>query len=176
MKRYIVIILLLISGSVVHAQMLGLKTNLLKDAACTPNIALDVALGGHISLSTELCGSYNIYGTKFKTFGVAPEVRYWYEGRCYKGFFLGIGAKAIHYDYTWKKERRRGDAGGVGVTFGYDFFFRDHFAIDVHAGLGAMAHWQSHYSEDNPRNLSYRERGLSIVPYQLGVSFIYIIK
>lgn len=157
--------------------MLGVKTNLLKDAMCMPNLSVEFSTGSRTSLSLEVFGSKKVWGHRFETIGAAPELRWWFGGRTFDRFFLGVGVKGMHYDFAWKEERRRGDTAGLGLTFGYDFYLGRHFSIDLSAGIGAMAYWQQHcFESDIAAPLVYRENGINIVPYQVGVSLIYIIK
>lgn len=177
MKRFLLVILCMFVLTAVRAQMLGLKTNLLKDGACMPNVSLEIATGSRTTLSTEIFGSVKSWGHRFKTVGVAPELRWWFGGRTFSRFFLGVGAKGMHYDIAWKGENYRGDAAGMGLTFGYDFYLGRHFSLDISAGTGAMAYWQKHSKEgDTEVPLTYSEKGIAVVPYQFGVSLIYIIK
>lgn len=177
MKRILLIILCLASLATARAQMLGVKTNVLKNAAMMPNISLEVATGSKTSLSAELFGSTKSWGHRFRTIGAAPEWRWWFGGRTFDRFFLGVGAKVIHYDFEWQDEMRRGDAVGAGLTFGYDFYIGRHFALDLSAGLGGMAFWQHRtVPGEAMTSIEYKENGVRLIPYQLGVSFIYIIK
>lgn len=178
MKRFFLYLVFLISFTQAsNAQLLGLKSNLLKDAACMPNLAIEFGTGGRSTLSLEAFGSTKVWGHRFKTIGVAPELRWWFGGRSFNRYFLGIGVKAIHYDFEWKHERRRGDATGLGLTFGYDFYLSHHFSLDLSAGIGAMGYWQQHcYDSDALAPINYREKGVNLVPYQVGLSLIYIIK
>ena len=178
MKRIILIFICLASLATARAQMLGIKTNVLKDVAMTPNISLEVATGSKTSLSAELFGSTKSWGHRFRTIGAAPEWRWWFGGRTFDRFYLGAGVQAVHYDFEWKDELRKGDAGGLGVTFGYDFYLGRHFAIELGAGLGAMAYWQDHEYRSTPTATpcTNREHGVSIVPFQASVSLVYIIK
>lgn len=143
-----------------------------------PSLSLEVATGSRTTLSAEVTGSMNAWGHRFRTVGVAPEYRWWLGGSTFDRFFLGVGAKVMHYDFDWKGENRKGDTGGLGITFGYDFFLGRHFAVDLSAGVGAMAFWQNHTYDaaSAGKAKTEREHGINIIPYQVGVSLVYIIK
>lgn len=142
-----------------------------------PNLTLEVATSGRTSLSAEIFGSRTLWNHRFRTIGIAPEFRWWLSGRTFDRFFLGVGMKAMHYDFEWKGEARKGDTGGLGLTFGYDLYLGRHWTLDFSAGIGAMGYWQQHAPVgEDIFSTTYREKGISIVPYQVGVSIIYIIK
>ena len=83
MRRLFLIAVLIMPCSFLKAQMLALKTNALMDAALVPNIGLELATGNKTSLAANGFASWNIYGMKAKTYGFAPEFRYWLSGNTF---------------------------------------------------------------------------------------------
>lgn len=178
MKRLLIVICCFLCLSAAQAQMVAVKTNLLKYVGRVPSVGLEMAVGNRTTLGAEAFGSWNLFGHRFRSAGIAPELRWWFGGRTFDRFYLGAGVQAVHYDFEWNDELRKGDAGGLGVTFGYNFYLGRHFAIELGAGLGAMAYWQDHEYRSTPTASTYtnREHGVSIVPFQASVSLVYIIK
>lgn len=191
MKRILFLILLCFSLSAARAQMVALKTNALMDVACAPNLTLEVATSSNTSLSMQAYGMWDTWYKDFtdlkksKVYGFAPEFRYWFGGRAFDRFFLGGGAKFVHYSMIWGDNDRNGAAVGLGLTFGYDLYLGRHFVIDFHAGMGGMQYFEHHKVRTDATGEQYlggttsngfKEHGFSLIPYQIGVSFVYLIK
>lgn len=147
------------------------------DVACIPNVNLEVALSSRVSLNASVFGSWSIYGMKAKTYGVMPEMRVWLNGTPFNRWFVGVGALAAHYD-TEFSQCYVGNALGAGLTFGYDFHISKHFTIDVHAGLAGCyyKHRRSYKGDILPDPKEYDVSGVTLLPYQIGVSFVYVIR
>ena len=90
-------LLVLLSAGVlssnVRAQDVGLKTNVLYDAAATVNLGVEVGLAPRWTL--DLSGNYNGWtfsgGRKWKHWLLQPEARWWFCDR-FAGHFLGVHA------------------------------------------------------------------------------------
>ncbi len=192
MKRILLVILLCFSLSAARAQMVGIKTNALYDVACAPNLALEVGTSSKTSLSVQCTAMWDTWykgWTKCKwtrVLSVNPEFRYWINGSVYNGFFIGGSAQFLHYSVIWGDDDRYGNGVGLGLTFGYDMYLSRHWAVEFHGGLNALQYWGHHYvvaPETGGMSLGggignpgYKEHGLAILPYQIGVSFVYMIK
>lgn len=180
MKRLLTILFLSVFSAWVvnsHAQLVSVKTNVLKDAFCVPNLDLSVTTGKSTALSASLFGSKKVLGNKVDMWGVKPEFRYWISGRTYTGYFVGVSVTGISYDINWKSEIYQGDAIGAGLTFGYDIYLAKHLTLDLHGGFGAFYYRHQSYNESAPLlKDSFREHGITTLPYDIGVSIVYIIK
>lgn len=153
---------------VVRAQEVAVKTNLLYDATTTPNIGVEVGLGGKSSLNIV----YGLNPWKFdsdshgKRFArhwlVMPEYRWWACTRL-SGHFLGIHTlggqmnvanvnipvpgfffKGIDLRKAAEDSRLQGYYVGGGLTYGYQFPLSHHWNIEGEIGLGYV---YSHYDE-----------------------------
>lgn len=86
-----VTMLFIVSTFKVQAQTVGLKTNLLYDATTTPNLGLEVSLGGHSSV--QVFYGYNPWKfsdrKSLRHWSVMPEYRYW-KRKPFEGWFGGI--------------------------------------------------------------------------------------
>jgi hypothetical protein len=134
------------------AQQVALKTNLLYDAATTPNIGLEVGLDKKSTFQVF----YGLNPWKFgsgndqkylKHWIVNPELRYWFCQR-FNGSFVGVHAFGGQYDATnikmplgWWKElqdhRFEGWYVGGGVSYGYQWVISRHWNFEAALGLGA---------------------------------------
>ena len=79
------------------AQQVGIKTNLLYDAALSPNLGIEIQTAPRWSF--DLSGNLNAWtvkGHKWKHWLVQPEMRYWLcEG--FAGHFFAVHALAGQY-------------------------------------------------------------------------------
>lgn len=134
-----------------HLPRVAAKINVLYAAAAlTPNLALEVGLGGKTSL--ELMGSYNPWrriGTlekndKLVHWIVRPEFRYWFCER-YNGHFLGVHAFFSKYNISGKKipivgfrkeNRYEGNAWGAGINYGYSLPLARRWNLEFALGVG----------------------------------------
>lgn len=160
-----------------YAQLISVKTNVLMDALMVPNLDISVTTGKSTAISASVFGSKKVLGNKVDMWGVKPEFRYWISGRTFTGYFVGVSAMGVSYDIKWKREIYKGDAFGGGLIFGYDVYLGKHWTLDLHGGFGALYYRQQAYLEgDKIVGKDYRENGVVSVPYDLGVSVVYIFK
>ncbi|MDO5526531.1 MAG: DUF3575 domain-containing protein [Prevotella sp.] len=135
-----------------NAQQVALKTNLLYDAATTPNVGLEIGVGKKHSMQVF----YGLNPWKFghgddrkylKHWLVNPEYRYWFCHR-FNGSFIGIHALGGEYNATnikmpfgWWKDlqdhRFEGWYAGGGISYGYQKVLSRHWNIEAAIGVGA---------------------------------------
>lgn len=155
MKRsfFIWIMLLAAAGiySKAYAQKVAVKTNLLYDAALSPNLGLEVALAPKWTLDISGQGNFwTIDGHKWKHWMVQPEARYWLCRR-FAGHFFGLHAIGGQYNlgnlnipvnflgtdfHNLKNKRYQGWGAGAGITYGYAFPVHPHWNIEAEIGVG----------------------------------------
>lgn len=175
--RFISIIIAFVASSLtMNAQIISVKTDALLDALLTPNVGVDLVVGERTSVGLSVFGNYEPYWMGIKMLGVTPELRYWL-GRPMSKFFVGVSGTAAMYDMTVGSKVYKGDAFCGGFTFGYDFYLNQHWSMEVHGGLAA-AYYTHHryYVGDTYTSKKHNEHGYSLIPYKVGLSFIYIIK
>ena len=174
---YIILIVLFASVQVCRAQLVSVKTNVLQDVLLVPNLDFSVTLGNRSAVGLSVFGAQKVFGQQVKLFGLKPEFRYWISGRAHTGYFVAASFAGVSYDIKWNSEFYKGDALGGGIVFGYDFYLSKHFTLDLHGGCGAFYYRHDYHLEgDKLRNETFREHGVVILPYDLGVSLIYIFK
>jgi len=144
-------ITILFDISTVNAQV-ALKTNLLYDAALTPNIGMEIGVDKKHSFQVF----YGLHPWKFghgndekflKHWVVNPEWRHWFCHR-FNGSFIGIHAFGGQYNaanikmpFGWWDElqdhRFKGWYVGGGVSYGYQWVLHKHWNIEAALGVGA---------------------------------------
>lgn len=179
MKRILIISTFILSLGLTQsqAQLLALKTDALLDCAMTPNLGIELVTGEKTSVNVSVFGNSKPWGLDMKMLGVMPEFRYWFNGRPLTREFIGLSAVGVTYDIQWGNEKYKGDAIGLGLTFGYAFYLSPHWCFECHAGLGAVYYsHKHHYLEDYKVRDLYNANGYALIPFKVGVSFSYIIK
>ena len=183
LKHLVLFFLLLCSASVLHAQKIAVKTDALLLATMTPNIGGELIVGERTSVCLSAYTSNKPWGKEIKVTGVAPEVRYWFNGRPLIRQYVGIAALGTHYDITWEENMYQGDALGAGISFGHAWRLGRRIAIECYASCGAVYFIHKHYNiNDNFEDYEQfkdahsKVTGIKIMPTKIGVSFTYIIK
>lgn len=148
----VAIVSCLLGFSTAKAQQVALKTNLLYDAATTPNIGMEIGLGKKSTAQLF----YGLNPWKFgsgddrkylKHWVLNPEYRYWFCQR-FNGSFVGIHAFGGEYNATnikmplgwWdelKDHRFEGWFAGGGVSYGYQWVLSRHWNFEAAIGVGA---------------------------------------
>ncbi len=135
-----------------HAQQVALKTNLLYDAALTPNIGMEIGVDPKHTFQVF----YGLHPWKFnhgddqkflKHWVVNPEWRHWFCHR-FNGSFVGIHAFGGQYNaanikmpFGWWKElqdhRFEGWYVGGGISYGYQWVLSRHWNFEGAICVGA---------------------------------------
>lgn len=196
MKK-IILLLIIIASAVVADAQLALKSNLLYDAATTPNIGAELGVGERSTVNL-------VYGLnpwsfssddgprKAKHWVIMPEYRHWFCSR-YNGHFVGVHAMGGQYNAAnvslplpgfffggdnlrseVRDRRVEGWFAGVGVTYGYQWILSRHWNLEAEVGVGYNYTDYSKYicfgcgRKDGSGHSNYL--GLT----KLGLSFVYI--
>lgn len=178
MKRLLVALMLLSSACALRAQMLAIKTNALMDALMIPNLGVEVATGNKTSVAINGFASWSIYGMKAETYGLVPEFRYWFAGNTFSKIFLGAGVTLAHYNINSGGTVYDGYTYGPGINVGYDMWLSRHFSVEFHGGVGLYRYSHSRHADTDilPELPAHNAKGWTVLPYQLGISLIYVIK
>ncbi len=147
------LLLLLLSCLPLAAQRVAVKTNLLYDAALTPNIGVELGIGRKSTLqgyySLNLWNNTPHRNKQFKHWQALGEYRWW---PCSKmnGHFVGVhvmggefNMKNVNFKlpfYNWpsdlKEKRYEGWNIGGGFTYGYQWMLSRHWNLEASIGVG----------------------------------------
>lgn len=167
-----------------RAQMLAVRSNLLMDAAMTPNLGFEMVVGEKTTLSVNAFGNYRPWGKDMKMVALQPEYRYFFSGRPMHKHFVGIGGIVAGYDMTYKSKVYDGHAFGAGLTFGYVWGLGKRLNLDFHAGFGLVAYKHKEYFEQDNYDtevavdgrVETNANGCYLLPTDIGVSITYILR
>ena len=167
----------------VHAQQVAIKTNGLMWLAMMPNAACEFVAGERSTVDLSVFGAVNIYGKEAKILGVAPEYRYWFNGRPMTREYVGIAVMGTTYDITWGRKVYQGDAGGLGLTLGYVMNLSKRLNVEFTGGCGLVYFQQKQYYVNDSFDdyigaggVQANANGYKILPLKLGVSVTWILK
>ncbi len=185
LRKYVValaalFLLLAGQGEWARAQQFALRSNALTDVLLTPDFGVEVVAGENMSVALSVAGNWKPYGMDCRLVGVQPQWRYWFGGRPLVREYVGVSALFCAYDLSWKDSSYAGLAGGVGITGGYVLPLSPRWGVEFSGGVSLLGFGQKRGSRyDNYEDLSsdeYNSRGYKLLPTNIGVTFIFIIK
>ena len=175
--------------------LFAVKTNLLFDAAITPNIEIEVPIGYHPwSIMAEWWtpwyvfgrGNSSTMGTGAYSFMMAGiELRYWFRNQCewvqpvMNGHFLGLYGAGGFYDIQTAGNRDgwQGEYTSIGLTYGYVIPLAPFWNMEFSVSAGYMGGPQRYYKGMfNDEHLIFQEnRHLWYIgPTKLKISIGYM--
>lgn len=167
----------------IHAQQVAVKSNGLMWLAMMPNIGCEFVAGERSTVDLSVFGSVSIYGNEAKIVGMMPEYRYWFNGRPMTREYIGVAALGTTYDITWGEKIYQGDAGGLGLTFGYVMNLSKRLNVEFSGGCGLVYFQQKQYFVNDSFDdytgtgtVQTNANGYKILPLKLGVSVTWILK
>ena len=167
-------------GQRADAQQIAIRSNALNDILLTHDLGLEMVTGEHSSLSLDVFGHWKPYGIDSKLIAAQPQFRWWLGGRPLVREFLGIAGLFTKYDMTIGDRSYKGIAGGVGLTGGYVLSLGQRWGLEFSGGLGVVGFGQRRASRyDDFGDLdgdTHNSKGYKLMPMNLGVTFIYIIR
>ncbi|MEF9986812.1 MAG: DUF3575 domain-containing protein [Bacteroidales bacterium] len=163
----------------------AIKTNLLYDAAITPNLELEIPIGKRWSINAEYQLAWwnkkdNSFCWHINAAGI--ETRYWFGNRekhkSLSGWFAGISVNGGTYDFQLKKDNGyQGNFIIPGISGGYTTSIARNLNLEFSLGVGYMMSNYHHYNVisselvDNGETKHYR----NIFPTKAKVSLVWII-
>ena len=157
----------------VSAQMVAVRTDAVKDLLMTPNVGVDLVVGEKYTLGAEVAFNRNPWFMKdVQMTSVTPEFRYWFSGRPLTRQYVGLVGNMTAYNLN---NQHRGDAFGVGLSFGHVLTLTQRWNIDFTGSLGVVA-YRGLYDKNDPDDFGVNARGYALLPIRLGVSVVYVIR
>ena len=131
---------------------LGLKTNMLYDAALLPNIGAELYVGANLSVTANWmygwwnCDSRHHY---WRAYGGDVGVRYWLShGKPLTGHHIDVYGQMLTYDFEWGGKGYMGGVPGgslwdkahwgAGIEYGFALPIARRLNIDFTIGLGYL--------------------------------------
>lgn len=173
----IIIIIILTSSQVAHAQKYAVSTNALALVTGTVNVAVDFKINHNVSVDVPL------YINPIKTKNVSlvsilsqPAAKIWLYNT-YTAHYLSMGASVGYYSLANKKYTYKGYTGGLGFGYGYNWAISKQLNISAEIGIGVNyldyedRPKYTHYTEDE---YIHHRKQIVVLPYRCGVSLNYL--
>lgn len=183
MKRTCSYIILIVALSVfipqkVSAQMIAVKTDVVKDLLMTPSLGVDLVVGERTTLGAEVAFNNQPWKQDIKLVNVMPEFRFWFNGRPFTRQYVGLVGNFSIYDVAFEHVYN-GDALGLGLSFGHAWTLTKRISIDFSGSVGVIGYKQMYHKKDElleGNGIVANSRGHMLMPIKLGVSLVYVIK
>ena len=168
------------------AQMVAVNTDVAMDACMAPSLGVELTLGKKSTLNINGLYAANMLGKDICIAAIQPEWRVYISGRPMFHHYVGaIGLLASYKFSHFADKVYDGDAGGLGLSYGYVWPVTQRLLIDFHTSLGLVFYHQkeyfvgddydSHYLNDEG-NPYANAHGSLLMPLRIGISVSYIIK
>lgn len=161
-----------------NAQMVAVKTDVVKDAFMIPNIGVEIVLGDKHTLGADLFGTKKIYGNVAEIIGVTPRYRYWLSGRPFSRLFVGANAQFANYTINWEDKSYHGNSFAVGLALGYSINLSKRFNIELAGGTDLLYYNHKQYTLGDIYT-NYGEKpnaaGVILCP-RLEISVMYLLR
>lgn len=176
---------MMFSANTAKAQLLAVNTDVAMDACLAPSLGVELTMSKKSSLNINALYGTKILGKEMKILAFQPEWRVYISGRpMYHHYFGAIGL-LTRYDMTLSSKCYKGDAFGIGASYGYVLPITDRLLVDFHASVGDVFYRQKEYPSTDNYDAHYTNSegyptinatGQFIMPLRLGVSIAYILK
>lgn len=171
-------------GQGAFAQQFSIRSNALSTGILqTPDFGVEIVAGEHSSVALSVAGHFKPYGLDTKLLTVKPQYRYWFSGRPLNREYAGVAALYAGYDIRLNDNIYNGNAAGAGITGGYVLSMGKRWGIEFSGGLALMFFNQKRYNRSDSYEDYYagdgdwaNSKGYCLIPFNIGVTFIYIIK
>ena len=158
-----------------QAQFYSAGTNIPVLGTATLNAELSMTLDRWHSIHLPVYYNPFVFSgnKKIQNFTLLPGVRRW-ALESYIGGFIGVNAIGSKYHFTWKNNRYKGQAYGMGISAGYALMLSPRWNLEAELGIGLVwADYEKYPCEKCTRKIE-DESGWHAVPNKVGISLVYL--
>lgn len=168
--------------------VLGMSTNILYDAAITPNVAFEIPMGKHWSLLVDYTFPWWVNRQNDRAWEIQKldlGLRYWLGRRRdaqhpynqLTGHFFGVDTGLGYYDIEPRHTGYQGEFLTAGLEYGYAWRLGEHWRMSAFVAAGWMGtRYRNYKGNEDDAHLLYQYDGRFIWwgPTKVGLSFQYI--
>ena len=179
MKHYLLIIVSLFTFSASYAQFSSVSPNIVGWAAGNINAAIDVNVNLHNTLNIPVSVNPLKFGdTQWSHVVLQPGWRHWFVER-YIGQFVSPSLFYANYTIGYDKRTFKGNAYGIGCSWGYSKLLstRWNFIVEIGAGIIYTPYTEKlrpKYIGEFDDEYTYHHRRFLLVPIKCNLSFSYL--
>lgn len=168
--------------------VIAVKSNLLYDLTTTMNLGIEVGLAHRWTLDIPF--NYNPWKfddeTRFRHWGVQPEIRYWFCNR-FDGWFVGLHGHYAKFNVgglpDWffisenmQQNRYQGHLYGAGVSVGYSWILKKRWSLEATIGGGYTRLVFDKYPCAECGTSMGKQTKNYFGPTKVGLSLVFMIK
>ncbi len=177
-KKLLIAILSLFFAMQMNAQMMAVKSDLVKNGAMIPNLGIELVVGNKTTLGLDIMGTNDTWWAEYtRIIAIAPCIKYWFSGRPMTRQFVGLSTHLANYNLHIGKEIHQGNSAAVGIIGGHVFNLSSRWNIEFCGGLSLMGYRQKFYFKGDKYDNGYKDKandwGVMLIPkLELSVSYI----
>lgn len=134
-----------------QAQQVGIKTNLLHDAAASPNLSVEIGVAPKWTMQVGAdVNQWKVHHHMYKHWEAMGEARYWFC-EAFQGNFLALEVMGGQFNVgniphafnflnnrlkSLRNERWKGWGVGAGINFGHAWPIAKHWNLEAEIGIG----------------------------------------
>ena len=179
MKHIFLSIAAILISAVAQAQFSSVSTNIVGWAAGTINATVDVNMNLHNTINIPISVNPLKFGnTQWSHVVLQPGWRHWFVER-YIGQFVSPSLFYAHYTIGYDKRTFKGNAYGIGCSWGYSKLLstRWNFIVEVGAGIIYTPYTEKlrpKYIREFDDEYTYHHQRILLLPIKCNLSFSYL--
>ena len=177
-KKLFIAILFMFFALQMNAQMVAVKSDIVKLGAMIPNIGVELVVGNKTTLGIDVMAAKDAWWTDYsRIIALSPNIKYWFSGRPMTRQFVGLSAHLANHNLYIGKEVYQGNSAAMGVIGGHVFNLSSRWNVEFCGGLSLLGYRQKHYYKGDHYDNGYKDKandwGVMLFPkLELSVSYI----
>lgn len=179
MKHILLSIAAILIAAVAQAQFSSVSTNIVGWAAGNINAAIDVNVNLHNTLNIPVSVNPLKFGdTQWSHVVLQPGWRHWFVER-YIGHFIAPSLVYANYTIGYDKHTFKGNAYGIGCSWGYSKLLSTRWNFIVEIGIGIVytpytEKLRTKYIGEFDDEYTYYHRRFLLLPLKCNLAFSYL--
>ena len=179
MKHILLSIAAILIAAVAQAQFSSVSTNIVGWAAGNINVAIDVNVNLHNTVNIPVSiNPFRFGDTQWSHVVLQPGWRHWFVER-YIGHFIAPSLVYANYTIGYDKHTFKGNAYGIGCSWGYSKLLstRWNFIVEIGSGIVYTPYTEklrTKYIGEFDDEYTYYHRRFLLLPLKCNLAFSYL--